>query len=148
MPLPSSDSQSSPQQKAPHHVGMSHHADVRTDSAGRITTLGKLQERFTEIIPGIGKKIRVRVFFALAVLVPIFGYMLFSRKGIVPRIGLELDKKDLLARIAYDKRQQDSLIFLLKRLEQDTFFMEKIAREQYGMMKPGEKVFLLETVKK
>ncbi len=98
-------------------------------------------------MPGINKKIRVRFFLALAVLVPILGYILFSRKGVVPRMGLVLDKKDLQAKILHDRREQDSLVRLIKHLEQDTFFIEKIAREQYGMMKPGEKVFLIESVK-
>lgn len=112
------------------------HAHEQTSSA--------VKKQWARILPGISKKIRVRFFLALAVLVPIAGYILFSRKGVVPRVGLVFDKKDLQAKIIRDKYQQDSLLLLLKRLEQDTFFIEKIARERYGMAKTGEKVFILE----
>jgi cell division protein FtsB len=119
-------------------------AHVQGISSAQEQKSSLMRKKMSRILPGISKKIRVRFFLALAVLVPIAGYVLFARKGIVPRIGLVFDKKDLQAKIIRDKYQQDSLLLLLKRLEQDTFFIEKIARERYGMAKPGEKVFILE----
>ncbi len=75
---------------------------------------------------------------------PLGGYVLFSSRGIVSRIELEWEKHKLLSNIETMKMQQDSLKAVIKRLETDTLLIEKLARERYGMTKPGEHVFIIE----
>jgi cell division protein FtsB len=50
-----------------------------------------------------------------------------------------------------ERLKTDSLHNQIKLLENDDYEVEKIAREKYGMVKPGEKVFFksqIDSVKK
>jgi len=48
------------------------------------------------------------------------------------------------ARIAELRQEVDSLTRVAKLVETDHWTQEKIAREQHGMLKPGEHAFLIE----
>lgn len=49
-------------------------------------------------------------------------------------VGLELE----VARLA---AQNDSLRLVLERMENDPDFLEKVAREEFGMVRPGEYLY-------
>jgi len=49
----------------------------------------------------------------------------------------------LQARIARLEAENDSLRQVLRMLERDLEYVEKVAREEYGMIKPGERVYRL-----
>lgn len=51
--------------------------------------------------------------------------------------------EDLQARIARLEAENDSLRQVLQMLESDLEYIEKVAREEYGMIKPGERVYRL-----
>jgi len=57
---------------------------------------------------------------------------------------LRADERAEAARIAELKRVVDSLTKYLKLVETDLETQERIAREQHGMLKPGEHAFILE----
>jgi len=50
---------------------------------------------------------------------------------------------DLEARVDRLVAQNDSLSSVLKRLENDPAYLEKVAREDLGMVKPGERLYRL-----
>lgn len=94
------------------------------------------------------EKQRKRLVVAVLFGVPLSAYVLFSSRGIFARVNLELEKRQLTESIQIYRQQQDSLKRTIKKLETDTVLIEKIARERYGMVRPGEKVFIVEAPKK
>lgn len=93
------------------------------------------------------EKQRKRLVVAVLFGVPFSAYVLFSSRGIFSRLNLELEKRELTESIQLYRQQQDSLKQTIKKLESDTVLIEKIARERYGMIKSGEKVFIVEVPK-
>jgi len=80
------------------------------------------------------------------VIIAVFAvFIIFSNYGIVKRIELEVGKKTLVKDIKKEKDISDSLSRQIKLLENDKLEIERIAREKYGMLKPGEKVFIKKT---
>ncbi len=57
---------------------------------------------------------------------------------------LRRDTRAETARVAELRRQVDSLTRYAKLVEADLETQERIAREQHGMLKPGEHAFILE----
>jgi len=68
-------------------------------------------------------------------------YLLFDNKGIIARVRLEMKKRDLIAKVAATEKENDALKAQIKELEGDKKTIEKIAREKYGMARPGEKLY-------
>jgi len=64
-----------------------------------------------------------------------------SDLGLVRYFQLRSEHKRLITRIDDLKLRRDALQFEKKRLEDDMEYIEKIAREKFRMVKPGEKVF-------
>lgn len=85
-----------------------------------------------------------RLMIAAIIGIPVASYALFSSRGLFARMSLEWERKSLAGRIESVRKEQDSLKNHIHRLEQDTTLIEKIAREKYGMIKPGEKVFIVD----
>lgn len=50
----------------------------------------------------------------------------------------------LQERVAQLEAENDSLRQILTMLEHDKDYIEKVAREEYGMVKPGEKIYRLQ----
>lgn len=50
----------------------------------------------------------------------------------------------LQERVAQLEVENDSLRQILTMLEHDKDYIEKVAREEYGMVKPGEKIYRLQ----
>jgi cell division protein FtsB len=92
----------------------------------------------------INEQQRKRLIITLLVALPLGGYALFSSRGVFSRVSLEWEKRKLQETITTMKLQQDSLKHVVKSLESDTLLLEKIARERYGMIKPGEQIYLIE----
>lgn len=85
-----------------------------------------------------------RLMIAAIIGIPIASYALFSSRGLFARLSLEWERRSLAGRIESARAEQDSLKNHILRLEQDTTLIEKIAREKYGMVKSGEKVFIID----
>jgi cell division protein FtsB len=84
-----------------------------------------------------------RFMFGMLIGVPIAAYTLFSSRGLFSRVSLEMERHSLKERIAADTLEQDSLKRVIERLQSDTVLLERIAREKYGMVRPGERVFII-----
>jgi len=70
-------------------------------------------------------------------------WLIFSRYGLLTRLELEHNDTALDAAIAEKRRMLDSLRQYAARLERDTLLLEQLARERYGMNRPGEIVLVV-----
>ncbi|GBD04842.1 hypothetical protein HRbin20_00412 [bacterium HR20] len=70
-------------------------------------------------------------------------WLMFSRYGLLTRVELEHNDTALDAAIAEKRRMLDSLRQYATRLERDTLLLEQLARERYGMIRPGEIVLVV-----
>lgn len=67
--------------------------------------------------------------------------------SILTRVGLNNQKSDLKQKIEELDSSAEVLKTKIERLHQDTQLLEKIAREEYGMRKPGETVYKIRRIK-
>ena len=77
----------------------------------------------------------------LIVLLAITAYAVFGKKGILQRVELEMENKELQQRL---KAEQEKIIMLQKEIEElksSDKKIEKVAREKYGMTKEGEEIY-------
>ncbi len=77
----------------------------------------------------------------LIVLLLIVSYAVFGKKGILQRVELEMENKELQRKL---KDEQDKTLMLQKEIEElksSDKKIEKVAREKYGMMKDGEEIY-------
>lgn len=79
----------------------------------------------------------------------VIAFILFSPYGIVTRIGLSGEQQDLGETLVELRRVEDSLRRHVGRLQTDSTEIERLARERYGYIRPGEEVFIIkrDTVK-
>eukprot|EP01107_Rhizomastix_libera_P001843 TRINITY_DN13183_c0_g1_i1.p2 TRINITY_DN13183_c0_g1~~TRINITY_DN13183_c0_g1_i1.p2 ORF type:complete len:107 (+),score=0.12 TRINITY_DN13183_c0_g1_i1:1004-1324(+) len=72
-----------------------------------------------------------------------FLVLFFSDHGIFKRISLEAKRRELVEKYDAEKLKKDSILKVIEKLKTDTLEIERIAREKYGMVKPGEEVFFI-----
>ena len=72
----------------------------------------------------------------------------FSSHGIINRIKLELEQDELLDKISIEKHNTDSLKQRILTLTYDSLEIERLAREYYGMLKQGEKLYIYKQTEK
>lgn len=95
-------------------------------------------------IPDQKKKLRRRrILASLVIGFAILLYVLFNPYGIWTRYKLERNKNTLADSLQSLRVQQDSLRLRIKLLQTSTYEVERIARERYGMVKPGEQVYII-----
>jgi len=87
-------------------------------------------------------KFRRSTLAIIFVLLMMLLFMLFSNYGLIKRLNLSNRKYILIEKIIHEKAVEDSLKNEIKLLENDKTAIEKLAREKYGMIRPGEKVFI------
>ncbi|HTR82593.1 MAG TPA: septum formation initiator family protein [Bacteroidota bacterium] len=78
---------------------------------------------------------------ALIAVFLVFLYALFNNQGIIQRVKLEREKKEMLLKIQQAQEEQKQLQEQSKALDGDKKAVEKVAREKYGMIRQGEKVY-------
>lgn len=86
----------------------------------------------------IRNKKRTIILLASVVLV---AYLTFDNKGVIARIRLETQKRQLEQQILQAEAETKELHAQIKALEGDRKTIEKIAREKYGMARDGETVY-------
>ncbi len=75
-----------------------------------------------------------------------WGYLLYAADGgwlDLQESGARL--AELEAEVARLEARNDSMRQVLHRLQNDPAYLEKLAREQYGMARPGERVYRIRT---
>jgi len=82
-----------------------------------------------------------RLLTALAIGLPLVGFVLFGNRGIVQRIRLERQHAELQQKIREAEAETRRLQTEQKALEGDPKTIEKAAREKHGMVRDGETVY-------
>jgi cell division protein FtsB len=67
--------------------------------------------------------------------------LLFGDMGLFRYLELHRTKMNLENQITEINRQNEQLRTQLKLLKDDSFYREKLAREEYGLSKPNEYIF-------
>jgi cell division protein FtsB len=91
---------------------------------------------------GLIEKNKIKILWGAAFLFFLL-LILFSNYGIIKRFALEGRKNELYKELSNKKEIIDSLKNRIHKLESDSTEIERIAREEYGMIKPGEKVYII-----
>ena len=88
---------------------------------------------------------RKRFFLYLLILLAILTYAVFGKKGILQRVELEMENRDLKEKLV---QEQDKSLMLQKEIEElktSDKKIEKVAREKYNMVKDGEEIYKVVT---
>ena len=97
--------------------------------------------------PAVGVQKRVMTRKRLLVIALLSGvvvvFVLLSPYGILTRLRLESEHADLVRQLAGAKLHADSTRTVVKRLHDDTLEIERLARERYGYIRPGEEVYII-----
>ncbi len=88
-----------------------------------------------------------RLLLTLLIAFPVAMFMLFSNRGILKKMSLESDKKDMQEKVRQAQIEHQKLLDQSKTLDTDDRAIEKIAREKYGMIREGETVYKVKKVK-
>lgn len=88
-------------------------------------------------------KKKVNLFILSTIIIIVLAFILFSPSGIINRILLNQKQLELLELIKQEQMVQDSLLKTINKLQTDTLEIERLAREKYGMKRPGETIFLV-----
>jgi cell division protein FtsB len=70
--------------------------------------------------------------------------LLFGDMGLFTYIELNKTKKNLEKQVVEINRQNEEIKTQVKLLKEDPFYKEKLAREEFGLAKPGEYIFQYE----
>jgi len=106
--------------------------------SGLLTTVAKkadLRGMFVKL--RANKRLSLILVLGFALLV----YVLFNNQGILQRMRLEREKKEMIQKIQKAEEEQKQLQEQSKALDGDKKAVEKVAREKYGMVREGEKVY-------
>lgn len=72
-------------------------------------------------------------------------YVLGGDVGLIATAQLKVKEKKLRRKLEILKAQSDSLDNVIWKLENDTLFIEQMARKKLGMVKGKEKMFIFKT---
>jgi len=81
----------------------------------------------------------------LLVLLVIVSYAVFGKKGILQRVELEMENKELQQKLKYEQEKSIMLQKEIEELKSSEKKIEKVAREKYGMTKEGEEIYKIQT---
>ncbi|MFI5252239.1 MAG: septum formation initiator family protein [Bacteroidota bacterium] len=73
--------------------------------------------------------------------IPILSFVTFNPKGILQHIHLQKVKNEMIEKIALAQKEQLQLQQVSKAIDKDPKMIEKVARENYGMVREGETVY-------
>lgn len=97
------------------------------------------RSRLKKVLQKVFKNRRRTVLVAGAAVLLV--YLLFDNKGIIKRVQLELQRKEMAAKVEEARKETKQLQEQLKALEGDKKTIEKVAREKYGMAREGETIY-------
>lgn len=78
--------------------------------------------------------------FFLFIIIAHIGLAIFGSKGLLTRLKLETDKKQLEKQLQDEWKKSEELKKEINEINTSDKKIEKIAREKYGMTKDGEKI--------
>jgi len=87
---------------------------------------------------------RRKTFYAALAALPLLAILTFGNRGILKRVALEREVSDLRHELYEGRATGDSLREEIKRIHRDTAAIERLARERYGMVRPGETIYTVD----
>jgi len=94
------------------------------------------------------KRTSYNAYYGIAIfLISGFGFMLFNDFGLLNLFHLYQKEKILFSEVNTLMIQQDNLRREIKKLQTDEEYVQKIAREKFMMVLPGEKVYRVQDEK-
>ncbi|MBS1913735.1 MAG: septum formation initiator family protein [Bacteroidetes bacterium] len=85
--------------------------------------------------------LRRKVVYALIAALPILAIFTFGNRGLLKRMQLERQAATVREQLYRDRATSDSLRAEITRMKNDTTVIERLARERYGMVRPGETIY-------
>lgn len=82
-----------------------------------------------------------KLLFGLIVGGAVAGYITFGSHGVIQRVRLQRQSAELERKIHEAEEEAKALQNQSKTLDTDKRAIEKVAREKYGMARPGESVY-------
>jgi cell division protein FtsB len=82
-----------------------------------------------------------KLMISLVVGLPLAAYLVFGNRGILQRVRYQQQKTELEVKIREAEEETKRLQSESKALDGDKRAIEKVARERYGMVRNGEKVY-------
>lgn len=98
------------------------------------------QPTASEPTVGVMKRRRRLLLLLISVLAILFG--MCSDYGFITRLQLEHRQSELQDSLQSARQRHDSLAKVVYRLRYDTLEIERLAREKYGLSRPGEQVII------
>lgn len=86
---------------------------------------------------------RSRYLFFIGGILILSSIFLFGNHGLIRFYQLQKQKQELIRRIAELKEEQTRLKEEINMLQNNYYYIEKIAREKYQMGKEGEKIYFM-----
>jgi len=96
----------------------------------------------------ISLKIKRKALIAGIAVIIAAAFFIFSPYGIIKSIKLASQRSDSYKELIDLKKTNDSLRKKIIEIRNDTLEIERIAREKYGMIKFGEKVYIRKKINK
>jgi cell division protein FtsB len=84
---------------------------------------------------------RRKFFLYVLILLLIMCYAVFGKKGILQRVDLELENRQLQQKLKSEQEKTQYLQKEIDELKTSDKKVEKVAREKYGMVKEGEEIY-------
>jgi cell division protein FtsB len=79
--------------------------------------------------------------FAAIAALPVLAIFTFGNRGILKRVELQIEVDNLYQQLYRERSSGDSLRAAIKQLEGNDQAIERLARERYGMVRPGETIY-------
>ncbi|MBC8144585.1 MAG: septum formation initiator family protein [bacterium] len=99
--------------------------------------LKRLRKRFRPSPLTTRRKITLAVLAAI----PVILMFAFGNRGLISRVRLEVKHDDAVEHLYRERSVGDSLRTEIARHQRDPQTLERLARERFGMAKPGETIY-------
>ena len=73
----------------------------------------------------------------------VWGSALFGQKGLAKLLALEIQRRALRTEVAHLQGERKALENEVRRIREDPLYLERLARRELGMVKPGEILFII-----
>jgi len=94
-----------------------------------------------QVLSEVKKKRLIFLTFVILSFIYMSISLVFGDMGLVHYLELNRTKKNLEKEITEINTQNEQIRTQLKLLKEDSFYREKLAREEYGLSKPNEYIF-------
>jgi cell division protein FtsB len=89
-------------------------------------------------------KLHFKKILLVFIIVVVFYYLFFGAYGFINIVKLKRKENRLKREKQELLKEEKALLDSLRKIKNDTFLLEKIAREKLGMIKPGDTVIIFD----